>query len=50
MLDLGTQLLALLHAVSCLEHVEEGLFVFAAVLILWMARHVWLSTVSVRRD
>ncbi len=49
MLDLGTQLAALQHAMSCLGDVEGGLFALAVILILWTARHDWVSPVPVRR-
>ena len=49
MFDLGTQLVALRDAFTCLGDIEGALFALAAVLILWMARHDWDSMATLRR-
>jgi hypothetical protein len=48
MFDMGTQLDALRQALSCLEDAEGVLFALAAVVVLWMAHHDWVSLTTIR--
>jgi len=43
MYSLGLQLDAIRHALACLEDVEAGFWVLAAMIIAWLASHEWSS-------